>query len=59
MPNLKVQQFYETEDEFHEMGDKLELDLTDEEIALIEENGGQPTWLDRHDGFFATLDDDE
>ncbi|MFM0283968.1 hypothetical protein P0D75_38775 [Paraburkholderia sediminicola] len=58
MAEHKVQQFYETEDEFHELGDEQTLDLTEEEEKLLDEGAGLPVYLDRHDGFFAVLGDD-
>jgi hypothetical protein len=59
MAERKVQQFYETEDEFHELGDEQTLELTDAELKLLEEGGGMPVYLDAHDGFFAVLEDDD
>lgn len=58
MPTVKVQQFYETEDEFHEMGDEQELDLTEVELLQIQEGSGLPVYLDAHSGFFAIFEDE-
>jgi hypothetical protein len=54
----KVQEFYETEDEFHELGDPKTIALSAAEVDALEADAGTPIWLDHHNGFFALIDDE-
>lgn len=55
--SIGAQQFYETDDEFRELGSEQTLDLTDDNLNTLEKGSGMPAYLDRHDGFFALLDE--
>lgn len=50
---VKVQEFYEVEDDLMELGDEQEVDLTEDEIEQI--NDG-PQYIERLNQYFGLLD---
>lgn len=52
----KVQQFQAVDDDFVEFGDPQLIDLTEEELAALHENGSEPILLEEKAGFFMLLD---
>ncbi|MDR5741548.1 hypothetical protein QCE73_00095 [Caballeronia sp. LZ029] len=57
MAERKVQQFYETEDQFYEQGGEQMLDLSEGEIAKLEGGDGSPIYLSEKNGFFVLADE--
>ena len=53
MKTVKVQEFYEVEDDLMELGDEQEIELTEDEIDQI--NDG-PQYIARLNQYFGLLD---
>lgn len=57
MPECRVQQFYEDEDDFFNLGGPRLIVLAAEELTLLEGGTGEPVLLDRLMGFFMLAED--
>ncbi|WP_322093942.1 hypothetical protein [Paraburkholderia bannensis] len=53
MAKYLVQQFHESEDEFHEFGGIQTLELTEDESSTLQAADGEVTWLQTRRGFFG------
>ena len=56
MPAVRVQQFYETEEELHELGGEQLIDLTDSELAQLQESDGEIVFLPSRNGHFGLIE---
>ncbi|MGP8431918.1 hypothetical protein ACT2FY_00445 [Paraburkholderia fungorum] len=56
MPTVLVQQFYETDDQFYELGGEQTIDLTDEELTQLQERDGEVVFLASRNGHFALIE---
>ena len=56
MPKVRVQQFHETDDEFHELGGLQVIDLTEAELTALLDHDGEMTWLESRRGYFGLAD---
>ncbi|WP_028217671.1 hypothetical protein [Paraburkholderia oxyphila] len=58
MPKVRVQQFHETDDEFHELGGLQVIDLTEAELTALQDHDGEITWLEGRREYFGLADEE-
>ncbi|WP_321917436.1 MULTISPECIES: hypothetical protein [Paraburkholderia] len=58
MPQIRVQQFHQSADEFHEFGGLQTLSLTEAELTALEDHDGEITWLESRRGYFGLADEE-
>lgn len=56
METVKAQEFYEAEDEQHELGDPRDIEVTPEELEELQV--GSPVWIERLNGTYGLIQED-